>query len=405
MKILFVSTNEKSGGAAVASKRIFDSINLEKKMFVQKKESNSNIIITKNNFFNKYFILFKKVFERLTIKLFGGKTNNFSTSIFLSFNSKLINTSDLIHLQWINNGFLSIKDISKINKPIVWTLHDMWAFTGGCHYSGKCKKFEKSCSNCPILENEFFDLSKHILEKKLKLWKSLDLTVVCPSKWLASEAKKSKLFSRRIVKIIPNGIDLNIFKKGNVIQARKKFNLPLDKNLILFGAINSTNDLRKGFDLLDKSLKELLKNKLNLELVVFGSNMGPKELCGYKVNYLGSLNENEIISAYSACDCFVAPSREDNLPNTIMEALACSMPVVAFNVGGIPDMVEHKKNGYLAQPFDVKDLANGIKWVIKNNINNKLSKNARKKCEKEFDIKIISAKYIKLYKKILSDQK
>jgi glycosyltransferase involved in cell wall biosynthesis len=346
MKILFVSTNEKSGGAAVASKRLFEALrkkNIDCEMFVQKKESNSNIIITKNNFFNKYFILFKKVFERLTIKLFGGKTNNFSTSIFLSFNSKLINTSDLIHLQWINNGFLSIKDISKINKPIVWTLHDMWAFTGGCHYSGKCKKFEKSCSNCPILENEFFDLSKHILEKKLKLWKSLDLTVVCPSKWLASEAKKSKLFSRRIVKIIPNGIDLNIFKKGNVIQARKKFNLPLDKNLILFGAINSTNDLRKGFDLLDKSLKELLKNKLNLELVVFGSNMGPKELCGYKVNYLGSLNENEIISAYSACDCFVAPSREDNLPNTIMEALACSMPVVAFNVGGIPDMVEHKK--------------------------------------------------------------
>lgn len=392
MKVLFVSTNEKSGGAAVAAKRLFDSIRLEKKMFVQKKESNSDMIIVQNNVFDKYFILFKKFFERFVIKINKENLNNFSTSLFPSFNGKLINNLnfDLIHLHWINNGFLSIKDISIINKPIIWTLHDMWSFNGGKHYCG---------------DNKNSVLNEYLLKQKIKLWKNLNLTIVCPSKWLAKEAKKSKLFKNKNIFVIPNGINLKFFKNKGLSKSRKKFNFSLDKNLVLFGAVNSVNDLRKGFDLLEKSLEELSRNETNLELVVFGTDIGPKQLYGYKINYLGNLNENEIVSAYSACDCFVAPSREDNLPNTVMESLACSTPVVAFNIGGIPDMVEHKKNGYLAKPFDVKDLANGINWVIKNNKNKKLSKNARKKVIKDFNSSKISKEYIKLYKEVLSDKK
>jgi glycosyltransferase involved in cell wall biosynthesis len=414
MKILFVNTNEKSGGAAVASKRLFEVLrkkNIDCEMFVQKKETDNKNVLVNDYFGSKLFSNIRKVLERTKIKSFGIQNDNFSISKINSFNYKLINEKkpDLVHLHWINNGFLSIEDISKIKAPIVWTLHDMWAFTGGCHYSDTCERYKKDCGKCPLLNlNDSVDLSNKILTEKKGLWRNKNINIVSLNNWMKNCVKKSSLFKNNDVCIISNTLNLDIFFPKNKLNSRKKFGLSKNKKIILFGAVNAKSDKRKGFVFLEKALKSIPKNVAkNFEAVVFGSS--EKNFClenGLKINFIGKIDsEKKISGLYSCADVFVLPSLEDNLPNTVLEALSCGTPVVAFNIGGVPDMVDHKKNGYLAKPKDFNDLKKGLLWVLNNKDYSSLSKNARKKIIKEFNPNKITNQYIKLYKKILSDKK
>jgi glycosyltransferase involved in cell wall biosynthesis len=299
-----------------------------------------------------------------------------------------------------------IEALSKFNKPIVWTLHDMWAFTGGCCYSQECDRYTKSCGNCPVLgSNKAFDLSRWVWQRKAKAWEDLKLSIVTPSNWLAECAKSSSLFQNSDIKVIPYGLDIGIYKPSDRQTARNLLNLPQNKQLILFGAIAATNNKRKGFHLLQPALQKLSQSgwKDKIELVVFGAEQpeNPIDL-GFQVNYLGKIHEeNKLALLYSSADVMIVPSIEDNLPLTAIESIACGTPVVSFDSTGFKDIVEHQKNGYRAKCFSCDDLANGIAWVIENKERHqKLCDRAREKVEQEFSLELQAGRYLSLFKEV-----
>ena len=412
MKILLLNTNDISGGAAIAAYRLLKGLQqngIEAQMLVQSKKSDDYSVIGPQTKWQKAFSKIGPIIDSVPVRFYKQRKKNiFSPAVLPDNIYKKIReiNPDIIHLHWIARGFVKVETLVKINKPIIWTLHDSWAFTGGCHIPYECKKYAENCGYCPILgSSRKNDLSYKIWKRKEKTYKKLDLTIVTPSSWLGECAKKSSLFCKTRIEVIPNGIDLNHFKLIDKNIARDILCLPKDKKLMLFGAINAINDQNKGFYLLKEALKKYsFKENKDIELIIFGSSRPrDEEDLGFKTHHLGRLNNEISLSvAYSAADVFIIPSIQENLPYTVMESLSCGVPVVAFNIGGIHDMVDHKKNGYLVKPFDTEDLAYGIKWVLEDNIRWKqLSQNARKKVVQEFDIVKVAKKYEDLYKDVL----
>jgi glycosyltransferase involved in cell wall biosynthesis len=282
----------------------------------------------------------------------------------------------------------------------------MWPFTGGCHYSQECDRYTDSCGACPKLHShQSWDLSRWVWQRKGKAWNDLKLTVVTPSLWLAKCASSSSLFKDVRVEVIPNGLDTQTYKPITRQLARDLINLPQDKYLVLFGAMYPNSDRRKGFHLLQPALQSLSQSgwQERIELAVFGASE-PNQATdmGFKSHYLGKFSDDiSLAVVYAAADVFVAPSLQDNLPNTVMEAIACGTPCVAFNIGGMPDLIEHQQNGYLAQPFQVEDLAQGIAWVIENQQRHqKLCDRARQKALQEFTLEIQARRYESLYSEL-----
>ena len=411
MKILFLNTNDISGGAAIAANRLLKGLQqngIEAQMLVQSKKSDDYSVIGPQTKWQKIFGKLRPTLDSIPIRFYKQRKKIIFSPAILpdNINKKIQDINpDIIHLHWIAEGFIKIESIAKIKKPIVWTLHDSWAFTGGCHIPFECKEYIKNCGCCPTLNsNKKKDLSYKILQRKRKSWRDLDLTIVTPSSWLGKCAKKSSLFYKTRVEVIPNGIDLSRFKPIDKNIARDIFCLPKDKKLILFGAMSAINDQNKGFHLLKKALEKLSsKENKNIELLIFGSSKPrDEENLGFKTHYLGQLNDEISLSiVYPAADVMIVPSIQENLPNTIMESIACGTPVVAFNIGGIHGMIEHQKNGYLAKQFNTGDLAYGINWVLEDDIRRKqLSQNAREKVVQEFDIVKVAKKYEDLYKDV-----
>lgn len=417
MKILHVNTNDIEGGAARAANRLHKGLlqkNIYSRMVVNNKKTDDFTVITLNT--NKLERIKTKIriFLDEKLKSIYFKRLKVTWSCNLFCNKSLVNfinksNFDIVHFHWINASMLSIKDIKKINKPIVWTMHDMWPFTGGCHYSDNCVLYKEDCNKCKQLSNKKDTfLSGYILKEKYSSYKKKSIVYVTPSEWLEKCSKESFLLKNSNIKVIPNGIDLKIFKRLDKNFCKKILNLDLSKKYILFGAMTSTSDKRKGYDLLKRALsffreKFYLKDK-DIVLLVFGANKPQNnENLPFDINYLGQISDDITLNIiYNSADVFIAPSREDNLPNTIVEALSCGVPCVAFNVGGMIDLIEHKNNGYLAEPFNIEDLAEGINFVLEDeNRWNNLSENALNKAQKDYNINDISDKYIDLYKKIL----
>lgn len=318
---------------------------------------------------------------------------------------------DLVNLHWVCGGFVPIRALTNFNRPLVWQLHDSWAFTGGCHLPGDCLRYRKSCGACPQLgSHKLRDLSRWVWEQKKTHWGARDITVVSPSNWLAECARASGLLGDQRVEVIPHGLDTTVFKPMARDFARKRADVVSNDKIILMGAIRSTTDKNKGFDFLQPTLKRLAEDGWGkrAELVVFGAREPryPRDM-GLKTTYVGRLDDDAQLAAlYSAADVFVAPSIQEAFGLTVLEALACGTPVVAFEVGGIADMVEHKRTGYLASPFDTDDLATGISWVIEDkNRNRWLSEQARKKVENEFAIEKVAGMQVSLYEEILKHKK
>jgi glycosyltransferase involved in cell wall biosynthesis len=317
---------------------------------------------------------------------------------------------DILNLHWACAAYLQVETLARLPYPIVWTLHDMWAFTGGCHYNQTCDNYTHTCGACPQLgSTDPQDLSHWVWQRKQRAYAHANLTIVTPSHWLADCARRSSLLQDRRIEVIANGIDVSQYCPQAKPDTRQQLGLPTDKKLILFGAINAESDLRKGFQFLQPALKTLshMGWAEQAELVVFGATAPsqPPNL-GFPTHYLGSLNtETALAQAYTAADVFVAPSVQDNLPNTVLEALACGTPTVAFSVGGIPDLIEHQRQGYLAQPFETADLAQGIAWVLADSSRQQqLSQAARRKAEQHFDVNQQAQRYHTLFSELLAGQ-
>lgn len=416
MKVLILSTRDIAGGAAKAAYRLHQGLlqeNVNSQMLVQNKASGDATVIAPQSKVQRGIAAARPALNVLPFNLYRDRDTTISIYSAQWLPNNLVAKiesikPDIINLHWICGGYVPIEALAKIKQPLVWTFHDMWGFTGGCHYSGKCDRFTQSCGVCPQLGSNFdWDLSRWVWQRKAKAWQNLDLTIVTPSHWLAEVTKSSSLFKDFPVTVIGNGIDPQLYQPHEKHLARKILQLPTDKKIILFGALSSTQDKRKGFDLLLSGLKHLqqLESTEEVELVIFGASAPVKPIdFGFKAHYIGKLSDDIALSLlYAAADVFVAPSIQDNLPNTILEALFCGTPCAAFAIGGIPDLIEHQQTGYLAQPLMAEDLAQGIHWILQDSTRSQqLASNSRKKAVTQFDLSRQTQKYLRVFHDLYS---
>lgn len=411
MKILIVNTSDIDGGAARAAYRLHWALldhGVDSQMLVQNKTSDDYTVLSENKKVNKYLNKLRPILDSLPVRFYKNRTKTLFSPSWLPFSGVVdkINeiNPDIVHLHWICGGMMRIEDIAKIKAPIVWSLHDNWAFTGGCHIKWECDKYKEACEECPRLDSKTkHDLSKWIFKRKQKAFESKkDMTIVGLSKWLNECSKNSTLLKGKTHTNLPNPINTHTFKPFDKEKSRELWSLPKDKKLVLFGANSATSDVNKGFKELSEALRMLYRS-LDIAFVVFGSSK-PKDApdFGFETHYLGHLHDDvSLVTLYSAVDVMVVPSLQENLSNAIMESLACGTPLVAFDVGGNSDMIEHQKNGYLATPFDSGDLVRGIEWVLNAPNYDELCVNGREKVVREFDSKVVAKKYVELYEKVL----
>ena len=416
MRVLIINTSERMGGAAIAANRLMDALRnngIKAKMLVCDKQTDQISVIGLKK---SWWKVWQFIWERIVIwkankfkkhNLFAVDIANTGTDIT---SLPEFQQADVIHLHWINQGMLSLKDIERIlnsGKPVVWTMHDMWPCTAICHHARECDKYQEECKCCPYLLHGGHekDLSNKIFHLKKEIYKIASITFITCSKWLKGRAIPSKLLEGHTIIDIPNPINTNLFKPRNKQDARTKCNLPTDKKLILFGSAKIT-DKRKGIDYFIESCKWLAEKYPNLKekigIVVYGKNseqlvpLLPFNV--YSLSYIS--NEKELVNIYNAVDIYVTPSLEENLPNTIMEAMACGVPCVGFNVGGIPEMIDHLHNGYVADYKSAEDFANGIHWVLTEGDYETLSEEASRKVTTCYSEGTIAKKYIEVYNKI-----
>ena len=425
MKILLLNHTDTGGGAAIAAERLFTALrqNNINAIFgvLEKKTLDTSIIVLKKNSFIEHYLIYRIIKKILNIFISIKRNiykNDFKTSnpILHSTNKKTlididyINNADydLIHLHWINKDMISIEDIKKINKPIVWTMHDCWIFCGAEHYpnvlendtrfiEGYNKKNKPKTTFGP-------DICRKTWERKKKSWKNINFNFISPSNYEKEAFKKSALFKnfQNNCTVISNIIPENIFRPINNKILKELYQIPFDKKVIGFGAIEIETRKKsiKGEYLLFDSLKKI-HNKSDYHIVIFGdnNNLFSNEL-QIPIFSTGSISNPHILAGiYNLCDVFVCPSLLENLPNVCIESLFCGIPIAAFNTGGIPDIVEHKETGYLAECFDTEDLFRGICYCIDNY--DKLSHNALIKARKDFNNNDIIQKHIDLYKSVL----
>ncbi len=315
---------------------------------------------------------------------------------------------DVVHLHWITGGAVNVGNFRRFGRPLVWTLHDMWAFTGGCHYDQGCGRFAEGCGRCPLLgSSREWDLSRLGWRRKAKAYPRLPLAVVTPSRWLGDLAMRSPLLGEFPVSVIPNAIDTAVYRPLDKSMARDLLGLPKDRRIVLFGALRATSETRKGYRYLVEALRRMAKSPAGagaMAMVVGASPPATPPDLGLACAFLGTLGDDlSMAIAYSAADVFVAPSEQENLSNTVLEALACGTPSVAFDIGGMPDMIEHRANGYLAAAFEVEDLAHGLRWVLEDEPRRRtLAARAREKVLAEFGPETIARRHLSLYETVLN---
>ncbi len=310
---------------------------------------------------------------------------------------------DILNLHWVANSFLDYESFfAKMPTAtrVVWTLHDMNAFTGGCHYDAGCRRFADCCGRCPQLgSNDPKDLSHRIWERKAKAFSRLDsarLQFVTPSRWLAEEIRRSPLAGRFPVSVIPYGLDLHDFAPRDRAACRDILGLPPDVKVLLFVADGLDNS-RKGFALLTAALAALPRD-VPIAILSVGRNK-PDVAIDMPWTHVGEVkNDYHLSVVYSAADIFIIPSLEDNLPNTVLEAMACGTPVLGFAAGGVPDMVRPGVTGMLVPPADVEALGSAIMQLLRDPEHlGEMGLNCRRVATEEYSLDLQASRYSQLY--------
>ena len=405
MNILILNTSERTGGAAVAANRLCVALNkqpnVQAKMLVRDLAENDSMAATINtSWWKKKLNFFRFVWERAVIFLLSGfdRKNLFSVSIANTGTDlsrhPLVKEADVIHLHWINQGFLSVSDIKKliaIGKPIVWTMHDMWPAIGYYHHYPKAEEGNKEDGKDGINKLNLYGIS----HKRLQQIDYSKIAFVGCSHWIAEQANTCQLMRTIPISIIPNAINTKAFYPIHKDKAKKELNLPTNKPLILFAAVNISNK-KKGIDYLVECCNNI---KEDFEILLIGTK-GTEipALFSQRTHSLGYISNTEMLNKiYSSADLFITPSLEENLPNTIMEAMACGTPSVGFEIGGIPEMIDHKRNGYLAKYKDAEDLARGIEWVLAQD-SESLKAACLEKVNRCYTEEVVARQYLELYR-------
>lgn len=423
LKVLSVCTSDAGGGAPRAAYRIHHGareLGVDSRMFVKSKFTQDTNVIALDEFVphNPFYQAFDWIRNKVKNKLQHYRWNRYPNreDIFMSdmrgtdLHGALQKLDyDVMHLHWINQRFIPLEDLPK-NKPIVWTLHDSWPFCGICHYFFDCEEYKYHCGCCPFLHSDKADdLSHKVWKKKSEAYKNLDLHVVTPSQWLADCARKSSLLGRFPITVIPNCLDVNAFGSLNEKEISPKWRNFQEKRLakpfVLYGAMNAATDKIKGFANLLSALRLLEQQGHGgiFELIVFGATESELSMdVNIPIHYVGYITDTqELASLYNLVSVMVVPSLTENLSCAIMESLSCATPVVAFNIGGNGDMIEHKVNGYLAKEKDDSDLADGILWCLENNEDNSLGKAGREKVLQNYTFEAVCRQYKALYESVI----
>lgn len=376
--------SKNTGGAGIATERLYDAL--------CKKKIQARLI---NAHKRKHLSTF---FDKIPNKIFQKKPGAlWSNGLFSSINIKghIKSEKQIIHLNWINNGLISIDQVSKIKNPIIWTLHDLWPVTGGCHVVGECRQFESSCENCPLFNQHFIEIAKYLFKKKQRIFGLPNITLTVPSQWMLEMVKKSALGHNSQIEIIPNGIDPHMFKRIKNKDILSKYNISESKMTLLFGANDLLLDKNKGVDLLDEALKIL--NVFDIELVLLGADNPGQYFKNINTVCIPKLEKYEdLIALYSSVSLVCVPSRVESFGLMALESLQCETPVVAFDFSGTKDIINHKVNGYLARSFDTEDFALGISYIIEN-----IKKLDMETKNENFYIDNVANKFIKLYESLL----
>jgi glycosyltransferase involved in cell wall biosynthesis len=406
MKVLLLNESDINGGAARGAYRLhqgLQAIGIDSSMLVRDRFSSDQTVTARKTILTKL----GPPLNGMPLKLYPHTQTLFSAQWLpddLRAAVRQINP-DIININWVCNGFLQIETIAQFNKPLVWTLHDMWPMTGGCNYNEGCDRYQAACGSCPQLSSRReFDLSRWIWQRKVRAWKHLNLSLVAPSQWIAECAAKSSLFKGLRVEVINGGLDTERYRPIPQQIAREVLNLPQDKDLILFGAPGAMTDKRKGFHLLLPALQILSQAGWaeRSEVVLFGTSQAETSpRLEFKTHSLGKLADDVTLAlAYSAADVMVVPSLQESFGQTASESLACGTPVVAFNATGLKDIVDHQQNGYLAKPFEIEDLAQGIAWVLEGDRRQTLAQSAREKAVRAFCVKLQADRYRTLFQNL-----
>lgn len=386
-RIVHISFSDNIGGAGIAAYRLHHAMvenKIDSKMLVvSKREDDSSVVVVKKS---KIKRVVSFVWEKI-YSLFFNKSiitiGAFSTGkdgVKLSKHPFLL-SADIIYLHWINWDTINIsevKNILSLNKPVYWFLHDMWPFTGGCHYSFECYKYITQCSLCPnIIKNNGRDIARNIFNYKIDQWSNYsNLCTISPSIWMKNCADKSKIFSICRNYHIPNLVETEIFKPCDKKTARKILNIADNKKVILFGADNGSLNPYKGWEYMVRALYLLRKYK-DIEIVTFGKRINSADLCNIplRIHSIGRMQDKYSLSLlYNSADVFIMPSLAENFGQTVLESMACGTPVVGFDVGGIPEIVITGVTGYLSKYKDADDLARGILYLLYHNNLDEISK-------------------------------
>ena len=418
LKVLIVNTSERKGGAAVAASRLLEALNsfslgegrgesvVQAKMLVRDKQTQSpHVVEHPRQIRLRWAFLWERLMIWLRLHLNRKRLFEIDTARCGADITKLpeFKEADVIHLHWVNQGMLSLKQIRKIldsGKRVVWTMHDIWPATAICHLTASqggdnCRQFETECKACPLFTTPS-TLTHKVWRRKQQLLEGRRITFVACSEWLAGEARKSALLKGQTVMSIPNPIDTHVFHPGDRRAARRALGLPEEGKMILFVAQSATNPY-KGMQYLIEACR--MNSSDNVFVAILGGHAeeleGQLPLRSYAMGYVS--DEQRMVQVYQAADVFVLPSLSENLPNTIMEAMACGVPCVGFNVGGIPEEIEHLKTGYVAAYRDGADLARGLHWVLHEADCDALSKACVEKVTQCYSQQSVAKKYLEAY--------
>ena len=416
MRVLIVNTSERTGGAAVAASRLMEALNnngVKAKMLVRDKETDRLTVAAVPG---QKGMQLRFLWERFVVwlGLYLNRNHLFEVDIANCgadiTQLQEFQEADIIHLHWVNQGMLSLKGIRKIldsGKPVVWTMHDIWPATAVCHLTLDCRRFEQQCCHCRLLPGggSDHDLAAKVWRKKQKMLAGHQMTFVACSQWLAGEARKSGLLQGQRVENIPNPIDTHIYMPKDQQQARQRVGLPAEGRVILFASQRVTN-LNKGMNYLVEACQLIATQhpdqKDNITVAVLGGHA--EEIVGqlpFRTCPLGYVNdEQRIVDVYNAADVFVLPSLSENLPNTIMEAMACGVPAVGFRVGGIPEEIDHQQNGYVAEYRSSEDLARGIWWTLFEADHDAVRKACLQKVAHCYSQQSVANRYLEVYENI-----
>ncbi len=406
IKVLHLSTYDQNHGAAIAARRIHQSLlreGIKSSMLVKEKYSREDSIHeTNKSFFNRSILKIRSLKEKKLLSTYSHEYFSPGISGYKSLKAIRKFKPDIVHLHWITSEFLSIQFLHQLSIPVIWTLQDCWAFTGGCHYFGNCDKFTSICSCCPVLHSKKkHDLSTDCFLHKQEAYNANTLFFTTPSQWMFNQIRQSSLLKHAPCRVIPNSLDLNVFKPFDKKEARKELKIPADKKIILFGALHANTDKRKGWDVLSEALSVIPKEET--EVVVFGAKEnGTDTIHTLPLRLIKTVNNpTDLAKIYSSADVMITPSLQEAFGQTASESLACGTPVVAFDGTGVADIVDHTLNGFLAKNFSPEALADGIQYVLSKTDSIDFKTKALEKVQKSFNEAIVAKKYISLYKSIL----